>query len=101
MGDVEPKAVADRVRFIFGDVAEKILKIEEEKLGISPQGPLSSGDLERLAQDLKELSTRMAGEELARRVHEEVLSLARASAAPAKGAPGSAGASSERSRRSA
>lgn len=86
MSDVEPKVVAERVRFIFGDVAEKILKIEEQKLGISPQGPLSEEDLRRLAEDLKDLSQRMAGTELSRRVYEEILGLAPAKAG-AKSAP--------------
>jgi hypothetical protein len=91
MGDVEPKVVAERVRFIFGDVAERILKIEEEKLGISPQGPLGEKDLTRLAEDLKELSARMAGEEMAKRVHQEILALAAGPTLSSEGHGASAG----------
>lgn len=95
MADVEPRAVAEKVRFIFGDVAEKILKIEEQRLGISPERPLTEEDLKRLANDLKELSQRMAGNEISSRVYDEVLQLARGQSSGS--APGTKSGPSRRS----
>ena len=89
MTGVEVRTVAERVRFVFGDVAEQILRIEEQKLGIPSQNPLTEKDLQRLADDLQALSQRMAGEELSRRVREEVLKLAQPPAERAlAGGPG-------------
>lgn len=65
-------AVADRVRWVFGDVAETILKQEEERLG-SVMEKMDSEEMEKLASDLKELSLKMAGPELAERVYREVM----------------------------
>ncbi len=65
-------SVADRVRWVFGDVAETILRTEEKKFG-TPLEKLSSQEISILAEDLKELSLRMAGPELANRVYDAVL----------------------------
>ncbi len=64
--------VAERVRWVFGDVAETILKTEEKRIG-APLDKLSAEDAQVLAEDLKELSLRMAGPELANRVYQEVI----------------------------
>jgi cystathionine beta-lyase/cystathionine gamma-synthase len=64
--------VAEKVRWVFGDVAEQILKIEEERHGMLIGNNMSPEDAERLLKDLKELSLRMAGPSLADRVCEEV-----------------------------
>lgn len=69
--------ISERVRWVFGDMAEKILKIEQQRLGLKPGQKLSPEDLERLASDLRELSEKMAGSELAERVYDAVHALAR------------------------
>ncbi|MDE1819527.1 MAG: hypothetical protein KGJ23_00055 [Euryarchaeota archaeon] len=76
MSGIEAKEVAERVKFVFGDVAEKILQIEEQRLGIRPPTPLKPEDLRRLAEELRELSVRMAGEELSKRLYQEIMTLA-------------------------
>lgn len=91
MSTVEAKAVAERVRFVFGDVAEKIVKIQEAKLGIRPPTPLRTEDVQRLAEELKDLSARMAGEELSKRIYEEIMNLAEETRKAAAGASGSEG----------
>jgi hypothetical protein len=65
--------VAERVRWVFGDVAEQLLKIEEERLGAKITNDMSPQDRDRLAKDLKELSLKMAGPLLADRVYAEVV----------------------------
>lgn len=82
VSDIEAQAVADRVRFVFGDVAEKILRIEEQKLGIHPPTPLKPEDVQRLARELRDLAARLAGEELSKRLYEEILTLASSGAGP-------------------
>lgn len=73
MGKDPKEAVADRIRWIFGDVAEQIIKIEEERIGHALTGSVDAQEVERLAAELKELSLRMAGPWLADRVYEEVV----------------------------
>lgn len=67
-----PDNVAEKVRVVFGDMAEKVIRIEEEKLGITPGSNLSTDQLLELAKDLRDLTRRIAGEELAERVYEAV-----------------------------
>ncbi len=67
-----PDSVAEKVRVVFGDMAEKVIRIEEEKLGITPGSKLSTDQLLELAKDLRDLTRRIAGEELAERVYEAV-----------------------------
>jgi hypothetical protein len=64
--------VAERVRWVFGDVAETILRTEEKRIGASMEH-LDPDAVEALASDLKDLSMKMAGPELAERVYKEVL----------------------------
>lgn len=67
-------------------MAEKILQIESQRLGLKAGQKLSPEDLERLASDLRELSEKMAGSELAERVYDAVHALARSEGeAPKKG----------------
>jgi hypothetical protein len=77
--------IAERVRGVFGDIAEKILKIEEQRLGLRPGRPISENDLQTLANDLKELSQRVAGAEMAERVYAAVLEIAKESPSAHKG----------------
>lgn len=84
--EIEAQAVADRVRFVFGDVAEKILRIEEQKLGIRPPTPLKPEDVRRLAEELRDLAGRLAGEELSRRLYDEIVSLTKSPGAETPGA---------------
>ena len=100
MPAVEAKEVAERVRFVFGDVAEKILQIEEQKLGIHPPTPLKTEDVQRLAEELRELSARMAGEELSKRLYAEIMRLAGGGGAGAVPPSGAAPSSPGRPRRS-
>lgn len=67
------EVVAERIRWIFGDVAEQIIRIQEEKMGKNSTATLEPAEVERLANELKELSLRMAGPWLADRVYEEVM----------------------------
>jgi hypothetical protein len=64
--------VAERVRWVFGNVAEQILKIEEERHGMLITKNMGPEEKEMLLKDLRELSLKMAGPVLAERVCEEV-----------------------------
>jgi hypothetical protein len=72
MSDDAKDIVAEKVRWVFGDVADQILKIEEQRHGILITDNMPSEDVDRLLKDLKELCLRMAGPALADRLYDEV-----------------------------
>jgi hypothetical protein len=72
MSDDAKDIVAEKVRWVFGDVADQILKIEEQRNGILISDNMSPEDVEKLLKDLKALCLRMAGPALADRLNEEL-----------------------------
>jgi hypothetical protein len=64
--------LADRVRWVFGNVAEQILKIEEQRHGMLVAKEMTPEDKDLLLKDLRELCLKMAGPVLAERLCEEV-----------------------------
>lgn len=73
MGKETKEIVADRVRWIFGDVADQILQLEEATLKAQVGKNLSPEHVEKIATDLRDLAQRMAGPWIADRVYLEVV----------------------------
>lgn len=61
-----------RVRLVFGDVAERVLHIEQDRLGIRAGIPPTAEQTEELAKQLRDLARKVAGDELADRVYAAV-----------------------------
>ena len=69
------KEIAQYLMMMFGDLVEEIIRIQKRRLGLNGKDELNYDDYILIANEIKKVSTMLAGETAAVKVYEGLIHL--------------------------